>query len=74
MEDELVQHFQKDSMPDEETSNALESAGGITWREDQGGRWKKMYSANHQRRMEERKTKCTQVSSRIKKRTRRRMD
>ena len=36
MEKELVQNYQRDSTPDEETRNALEKAEGTNWREDQG--------------------------------------
>ena len=36
VEEELVQNYQSDSMPDEETRNALEKAVGMNWREDQG--------------------------------------
>ena len=36
VEKELVQNYQRDLTPDEETRNALEKAVGISWREDQG--------------------------------------
>ena len=36
VEDELVQQYQRNLKPDEETREALESSGGIAWREDKG--------------------------------------
>ena len=36
VEEDLVHNYQRDSMPDEETRNALEKAVGTNWREDQG--------------------------------------
>ena len=34
VEDELVQQYQRNSRPDAETRDALESCGGAAWRED----------------------------------------
>ena len=36
VEEELVQNYQRDLTPDEETRNPLEYAVGMNWREDQG--------------------------------------
>ena len=36
VEEELVQNYQRDLTPDEETRNTLEYAVGMNWREDQG--------------------------------------
>ena len=36
VEEELVQNYQRDSTPDEETRNVLEYAVGMNLREDQG--------------------------------------
>ena len=36
MEEELIQNYQRDSTPDEETRKTLEYTVGINWREDQG--------------------------------------
>ena len=36
VEEELVQNYHRDSMPDKGTRNTLDYAAGMNWREDQG--------------------------------------
>ena len=43
VEDELVQQYQRNSRPDEETRAVLESCGEIAWREDTGEEGRKSF-------------------------------